>query len=92
MSFADYERLGTVVSADGELLQLERDPAGVGGRAEDIMVRGQWHEFRVPGYAVRDLGHGSFEAGFVALADLLEHSDLGEEDGTSPLRMQLAGV
>jgi hypothetical protein len=89
MSFdtLEAERIGTVVSGDGELLQLVRKPADL-PHMDDITVQGPRHEIVVPGYALRDLGHGNYETGVNALVDLIERSDL--TDSEQPLYAQFA--
>ena len=71
---AQAERIGTVVSADGELLELLREPSIEA--SSDVTIRGPHHTIRVPEYALRDLGHGDETMGLHKLVDLLERSDL----------------
>jgi len=67
----DTDRLGIVVSADGELFELVR-------RDNDILVQGAHRLFRVPGYVVQDLGAGNAETGFEQLVDVLTKSELAD--------------
>ena len=84
------EALGTVVTGDGELLQLFGVAADVTGRAIDVLVSGQHYEFRVPAYVLLDLGHDNWDAGFDALVDMLEQNDLSGPDPLASLPLGMA--